>query len=185
MKPGRGQQFNADEFLSGQNTLYLIGTGAGESGGFLGAVLDDVVARGRARAMTSAGGRLELPLGLVLDEIVNMFSWAELPTMVADGGGIGISSLVVVQAMSQAKSAWSEAEAVSIWSAATAKIFLGVAADVAHLRDVEAMLNARKMRRSSATYSENGDSSNVQTDREPLMTVDELRRMPERIGLLA
>lgn len=113
----------------------------------------------------------------------------------ADGGGIGISALVVVQAMSQAKSAWSEAEAeaeaegepeaASIWSAATEKILLGGAADVAHLRDVEAMLGTRKVRRSSATYSEKGDSSNVQTDREALMTVDELRRMPERIGLLA
>lgn len=186
MKPGRGRQFNAAEFLSGQNTLYLIGTGAGAgaSGGFLGAVLDDVVARGREQAMISTGGRLEIPLGLVLDEIANMFSWAELPTVMADGGGIGISTIVVLQAMSQAKSKWSDAEAASIWSAATAKALLGGAGDIPHLRDVEAMLGTRKVRRSSTTYSETGDSSNVQTERVPLVSVDELRRMPERIGML-
>ena len=93
MKPGRSNRFDADTFLSGQNTLYLIGTGsgAGAVGGFLGAVLDDIVERARTRAMVSTGGRLEMPLGLVLDEIVNMFSWRALPTLMADGGGIGIA----------------------------------------------------------------------------------------------
>ena len=47
------------------------------------------------------------------------------------------------------------------------------------------MLGTRKVNRSSSTYSDTGDSSNVQSERVPLMTVDELRRMPEQMGLLA
>lgn len=183
----RAEQFDPHAFLTGQNTLYLIGTGsgAGSVGGFLGAVLDDIVEQARRKALTSPGSRLSNPLGLVLDEIANMFTWPALPRLMADGGGIGISPLVVLQAMSQAETAWSKAEAETLWSAATAKILLGGASNPAHLRDVESLLGTRTVRRSSTTYAENGDSVGVQKERIPVMTLDEIRRMPQTMGLLA
>jgi len=187
MTPTGGHQFDPDEFLASQNTLYLIGTGsgAGSVGGYLGALLDDIVETARRKALASPGSRLANPLGLVLDEIANMFTWPALPRIMADGGGIGISPLVVLQALSQAETAWSKAEADTIWSAATAKVVLGGASDVTHLRDLEALLGTRTVRRSSTTYTDNGDSVGVQKERVPVMTLDELRRMPQELGLLA
>lgn len=186
MSPGRGQEFDPEEFLAGSNTLYLIGTGAGAGavGGFLGAVLDDVVEVARRKALASAGSRLDPPLGLILDEICNMFAWPSLPTILADGGGIGISTLVVLQSLSQAETAWSSGQADTIWSSAIAKLLLGGAGHVDHLRDVADILGQRRVSNRSRTYSDTGNSTSDSTQLEPVMTVDELRRMPVGMGLL-
>jgi len=187
MTPGPGEQFDPDEFLTGSNSLYLVGTGAGAGsvGGFLGAVLDDIVETARRKALASPGSRLDLPLALILDEIANMFSWPALPRIMADGGGIGISTVVVLQALSQAETAWSRSEADTIWSAATAKLLLGGASDVDHLRDIESLLGLRRVPSTGHSYNNSGTSTNVNNEKVPVMTIDEIRRMPETIGLLA
>lgn len=181
--------FNPHEFLDGQNTLYLIGSAAGTAamGGFLGAMLDDIVDIARKKALASPGARLQLPLGLILDEIVNMFRWENLPRTMADGGGRGICTFVVLQALSQAETAWSRAEADTIWAAATAKVLLGGASHVDHLRDIEALLGTRTRRRTNRSWSthQSGHQTSEHDERLPLMSVDEIRRMPQTLGLLA
>lgn len=181
--------FDPREFLGGANTLYLIGSASGASamGGFVGAMLDDVVEVARTRALASPGSRLAHPLGLILDEIANMFRWSSLPQIMADGGGRGICTFVVLQALSQAETSWSRAEADTIWGAATAKVLLGGASHVNHLRDVEALLGTRQTRRTQRSWStrEAGHSTSEQHERLPLMSVDEIRRMPQTVGLLA
>lgn len=183
------RRFEPESFLSGHNTLYLLGSGsgAGAMGGFLSAVLDDVVEVARRKALASPGARLREPLGLVLDEIANLFRWAALPRVMADGGGRGICTFVVLQALSQAETAWSRAEADTIWGAATAKILLGGAAGVAHLRDVETLLGYRERRRTQRSWSTDRAALHTSEHHErlPLMSADEIRRMPQDIGLLA
>jgi hypothetical protein len=186
-EPG-GPVFEPEAFLAGQNTLYLLGSGsgAGAMGGFLSAILDDVVEVARRKALASPGARLGEPLGLILDEIANMFRWAALPRVMADGGGRGICTFVVLQALSQAETAWSRAEADTIWGASTAKVLLGGASNVPHLRDLEALLGYRERRRTQRSWST--DRAGVHTselhDRVPLMTADEIRRLPQDLGLL-
>jgi type IV secretory pathway TraG/TraD family ATPase VirD4 len=189
LMPVNGSGFDPHEFLRAENTLYLIGSGAGAGamGGFLSAILDDVVEVARRRALASEGARLPLPLGLILDEIANMFRWAALPRVMAEGGGRGICTFVVLQALSQAETAWSRAEADTIWSAATAKVLLGGASHVQHLRDIEALLGTREQHRTERSWStrQTGTSMSERHDRLPLMTVDEIRRLPAAAGLLA
>jgi type IV secretory pathway TraG/TraD family ATPase VirD4 len=165
----------------------LIGTGAGAGsvGGFLGAILDYVVETARRKALASPESRLDPPLALVLDEIANMFSWPALPRIMADGGGIGISTIVVFQALSQAETAWSRSEADTIWSAATAKLLLGGASDVDHLRDIESLLGTRRVRNTGHSYTDTSSTTSVHNEKTPVMTLDEIRRMPETLGLLA
>jgi type IV secretion system protein VirD4 len=181
--------FDPRAFLDDANTLYLIGSASGASamGGWLSAVLDDIVEVARIRALASPGSRLPHPLGLILDEIVNMFRWGNLPRIMADGGGRGICTFVVLQALSQAETAWSRAEADTIWAAATAKVILGGASHVDHLRDIEALLGNRETRRTNRSWStrETGHSTSEHRERVPLMSVDEIRRMPHDTGLLA
>lgn len=190
LMPRRGDSIlDPREFLDGANSLYLIGSSSGASamGGFLGALLDDIVEVARDRALASPGSRLTHPLGLILDEIANIFRWDALPRTMADGGGRGICTFVVLQALSQAETAWSRAEADTIWAAATAKVLLGGASHVAHLRDVEALLGTRDARRTERSWNtaQHGYHTSERQDRLPLMSVDEIRRMPETLGLLA
>ena len=181
--------FDPAEFLTAPNTLYLIGSAAGAAamGGFLGALLDDIVDVARKKALASEGSRLHLPLGLILDEIVNMFRWGNLPRTMADGGGRGICTFVVLQALSQAETAWSKAEADTIWAAATAKVLLGGASHVDHLRDIETLLGTRDTRHTQRSWTTHqaGHSTSEHRERLPLMSVDEIRRMPQTLGLLA
>ncbi|MGP6204695.1 type IV secretory system conjugative DNA transfer family protein [Microbacterium sp. F2] len=181
--------FDPREFLDAQNTLYLLGSSAGASamGGFLGALIDDIVETARVTALASPGSRLSLPLGLVLDEIANMFRWANLPRVMADGGGRGICTFVVLQALSQAETSWSRAEADTIWAAATAKVLLGGASHVPHLKDIETLLGTRTTRRTQRSWStrDSGHATSEHHERLPLMSVDEIRRMPPTTGLLA
>ncbi len=189
LQPRGGRRFEPEAFLSGQNTLYLLGSGsgAGAMGGFLSAVLDDVVEVARRKALASPGARLGEPLGLVLDEIANLFRWAALPRVMADGGGRGICTFVVLQALSQAETAWSRAEADTIWGAATAKVLLGGAAGVAHLRDIETLLGYRERRRTQRSWSTDRAALHTSEHHErlPLMSADEIRRLPHNTGLLA
>lgn len=181
--------FDSRTFLDDANTMYLIGSasGAAAMGGWLSAVLDDIVEVARVRALASPGSRLPHPLGLILDEIVNMFHWQGLPRIMADGGGRGICTFVVLQALSQAETAWSRAEADTIWAAATAKVILGGASHVDHLRDIEALLGSREIRSTNRSWStrDAGHSTSEHRERVPLMSVDEIRRMPHNSGLLA
>ena len=185
---GAEAPFDPSEFLAGENTLYLLGTSSGATamGGFLSAMLDDVVEVARKKALSSPGARLPIPLGLILDEIANMFRWDALPRVMADGGGRGICTFVVLQALSQAETSWSAAEASTIWSAATAKILLGGAGDAAHLRDIESLLGVREHRRTQRSWNSDSmaHSTSEHHERLPLMTIDEIRRMPTGIGLL-
>ncbi|GAA3776125.1 hypothetical protein GCM10022240_29550 [Microbacterium kribbense] len=181
--------FDPHEFLDAANTLYLIGSSSGASamGGWLGALLDDIVEVARTTALASPGSRLPHPLGLILDEIANMFRWGNLPRIMADGGGRGICTFIVLQALSQAETSWSRAEADTIWAAATAKVLLGGASHVNHLRDIESLLGTRDTRREQRSWTtrETGHSTSEQHERRPLMSVDEIRRLPPKVGLLA
>ena len=182
--------FDPREFLTAANTLYLIGSSSGASamGGWLGAVLDDIVEVARTTALASPGSRLAHPLGLILDEIANMFRWGNLPRIMADGGGRGICTFIVLQALSQAETSWSRAEADTIWAAATAKVLLGGASHVNHLRDIESLLGTRDTRRDASgpgPPAMPGTPPVEHHERRPLMSVDEIRRLPPSTGLLA
>jgi type IV secretory pathway TraG/TraD family ATPase VirD4 len=181
--------FDPRQFLDAANTLYLIGSSSGASamGGWLGALLDDIVEVARTTALASPGSRLTHPLGLILDEIANMFRWGNLPRIMADGGGRGICTFIVLQALSQAETSWSRAEADTIWAAATAKVLLGGASHVDHLRDIESLLGTRETSRAQRSWStrEAGHSTSEHHERRPLMSVDEIRRLPPTAGLLA
>lgn len=181
--------FDPRVFLDAANTLYLIGSSSGASamGGWLGALLDDIVEVARTTALASPGSRLQHPLGLILDEIANMFRWGNLPRIMADGGGRGICTFIVLQALSQAETSWSRAEADTIWAAATAKVLLGGASHVGHLRDIESLLGTRDTRREQRSWSSRdvGHSTSEHHERRPLMSVDEIRRLPPSAGLLA
>lgn len=186
MSPAPGENFDMDGFLSDRNSLYLIGTGtgAGAAGGFLGGLMDSITEHARRVAQRSAEARLDPPLGLILDEIVNIFSWPALPQLMADGGGSGIQPIVVLQSLSQAEKVWSRADAVTIWSAATAKLVLGGASDTDFLDDVQKLLGQRKQQQKSKSWNESGSSRSIQEGLQPVMYADEIRRMPETMGLM-
>src|SRR5699024_12610922 len=98
--------------------------------------------RGRLPARPS-GARLYPPLLLCLDEIGNLAPLPSLPTLMAEGGGTGITTLAVLQSLAQARDKWNEHQAGAIWDASIVKIILGGASNSRDLQDLSTLIGER------------------------------------------
>ena len=158
-----------DALLTGNGTLYLIGTSSAQQSvapivvAFVEAIVD------RARRLAAAGSsiqpadgsaptsaplrnrggrrrgtrgiaeagsgfhgervrvsqRLDPPLGVFLDEAAQIAPLPSLPQLVADGGGSGITPVVALQSLAQARDRWGDQAADAIWDASTVRLVLG------------------------------------------------------------
>lgn len=117
VSPREDEDFDPEAFLRDRGTLYLLATGAGanNSAALVAAFVEDVVEAARRLAATSPGARLDPPLLLALDEVGNLAPLPSLPTLMAEGGGTGITTMPVLQSLAQAREKWSENAAGAIW----------------------------------------------------------------------
>ena len=152
-------------------TLYLIGTrsGAAAAGPYLSALIDDIDNAARELAFVAPGGRLDPPLSLILDEIANLSPWPGLPVVLSDGGGIGISTLVVLQSLSQARSGWSIEEAATIWDSAIIKVIFGGGSDERDLRSLAGLLGERSLILNTRSWSSQGRQDGEQIRESPVI----------------
>ena len=174
------------KFLSERGTLYLIGTktGGGAIAPFLVAMMDEITETAREMAIRMPGNRLDPPLSLVLDEIANITaSWPGLVTLMSDGGGVGISPLVVLQSLAQARGGWGADEAQAVFDSATIKIQLGGSGNDKDLDTFVKLLGPRTVREESRTHTAEGSSYSVNKREKDVLTIAELRRLPFGYGL--
>ena len=88
--------FDAAKFLEHSGTIYLMGSpGAQHSvAPIVAALIEDIVDESRRQAADSATRRLESALLLMLDECANIAPLGDLPKLVAELGGLGITTAV-------------------------------------------------------------------------------------------
>jgi type IV secretory pathway TraG/TraD family ATPase VirD4 len=168
-------------FIEERGTIYLLGTGAGASAtsSFIAALLEDITESARQMAARNPGGRLEPPLALVLDEIANLCAVPSLPTLMADGGGSGISTLVVIQSLAQARERWGEQAAAAMWDAATLRLILGGSAQTRDLQDLSSVCGERDEElRNWSRGSDGGRTISTSTRRLPILPPDVIRTLP-------
>jgi hypothetical protein len=143
--PRSGEHFDPEAFLTESGTLYLLatGAGAGASSALVAALVEDLIETARRMAARSAGARLDPPVLLALDEIGNLAPLPSLPTLMAEGGGTGITTMPVLQSLAQARDKWGENAANAIWDAAIVKIILGGASNSRDLQDLSTLIGER------------------------------------------
>lgn len=183
---GEAEQFDPKEFIRQRGTLYLIGTksGAAAAGPYLSALIDDIDCAAREMAFVAAGGRLDPPLSLILDEIANLSPWPGLPVVLSDGGGIGISTIVVLQSLSQARSGWSIDEAATIWDAAIIKVIFGGGSDERDLRALAGLIGERSTTVNTRSWSSQGRQDGEQIRESPVIPLHEIRRLPAGTAIM-
>lgn len=175
------ETFDIDSFIQANGTLYLVGTktGGGSIGPFLITMLDAITERGREIAAQSAGNRLDPPMSLVLDEIANMAgAWPGLTTLMADGGGIGVSVFAVFQSLAQARNEWGAEAASAIYDAATLKIQLGGSGNDGDLATLVKLMGERSVKKLSRTWQDSSNSTSESSHEVAVMTEAEIRRLP-------
>lgn len=124
-RPGEGIDFA--RVLKERATVYVAADSRSQEtiAALIAALVERLVDVARRTAARAPGGRLSVPLGLFLDEAPQIAPIPSLPAIMADGGGTGITTLVVLQSLSQARHRWGDHAADVIWNAATAKLILG------------------------------------------------------------
>lgn len=181
VSPREGEDFDPNRFLEEHGTLYLLatGAGAGASAALVSAFIEDLTETARRRAARSAGARLDPPLLLALDEIGNLAPLPSLPTLMADGGGTGITILTVLQSLAQARQKWGQHHTAAIWDAAIVKIILGGASESRDLQDLCTLIGERDEMTDSITTDVTGGRSRQRSIRRvPILAPDALRTMP-------
>ncbi|MCL1872250.1 MAG: TraM recognition domain-containing protein [Promicromonosporaceae bacterium] len=179
--PRPGEHFDPARFIQQSGTLYLLGTagGAAGAGPLVAAFIEDLVEVARRLASGMPKQRLDPPLLLALDEIGNLAPLPSLPQLMSDGGGSGITTMPVLQSMSQARSKWGIDDAGTIWDSAIVKVLLGGGSVAKDLQDVSALIGEREdLTDSVSTGADGMRSTQRSTRRVPIMPPEALRTMP-------
>ena len=178
--------FDPAAFLRDSGTLYLLASAvaSGSSAPLVAAFVEDVTETARHLAARSPGARLDPPLLLALDEIANLTPLPSLPSLMAEGGGTGITTLAVLQSLAQARGRWGEHAADAIWDAATVKLVLGGLAKYRDLDDVARLLGEIDEVTHTTNRSRRGDASTSTSMRSmPVMPPAVLRTLPFGTGI--
>lgn len=181
VNPSDGEDFDPEAFLQAKGTLYLLATGAGanNSASLVAAFVEDLVEAARRIAARSPSARLDPPLLLALDEVGNLAPLPSLPTLMAEGGGTGITTMPVLQSLAQAREKWSENAAGAIWDASIVKVILGGASNSRDLHDLTTLIGERDELTDSTTVGDHGTRSAQRSIRRlPIMPPDAIRTLP-------
>lgn len=187
VSPDAGEEFDPESFLRAGGTLYLLatGAGAGASAALVAAFIEDLVEAARKIAARSPGARMDPPLLLALDEIGNLSPLPSLPTLMAEGGGTGITTLPVLQSLAQAREGWGENAANAIWDASIVKVILGGASNSRDLQDLATVIGDRDETTDSVTTDAYGAHSMQRSVRRvPILPPDVLRTLPFGTGVV-
>lgn len=181
VSPRAGEQFDPEAFLTSNGTLYLLatGAGAGASWSLVAAFIEDLVETARHLAAASPGARLDPPLLLALDEIGNLSPLPSLPVLMAEGGGTGITTMPVLQSLSQARDKWGDHAAGAIWDASIVKVILGGTSSARDLQDLSALIGERDDRTDTISIGDYGSRSLQRSIRRvPVMPPEAIRTLP-------
>lgn len=179
--PAPGEQFDPVEFLTGNGTLYLLatGAGAGASWSLVAAFIEDLAETARHLAAGLPGARLDPPLLLALDEIGNLSPLPSLPVLMAEGGGTGITTMPVLQSLSQARDKWGDHAAGAIWDASIVKVILGGTSSARDLQDLSALIGERDEHTDTVSIGDYGSRSlQRSTRRVPVLPPETIRTLP-------
>ena len=179
--PSDGDAFDPAGFLAAGGTLYLLGSTRAQLSvaPLITALVEDLVDAAHTRAAASAGGVLDPPLTLLLDEAANIAPIPSLPNLLADGGGSGITTVCVLQSLAQARARWGQAAADAMWDAATTKVVLGGLAQADDLARISRLAGEVDQPTATRSSGPGGPSRSVAMRQVPALPVEKIRTLPE------
>jgi type IV secretion system protein VirD4 len=177
-------EITPDRLLDGRNTLYLIGDAKASKllrPIFL-ALLSEIVERAYERA-TQAGGRLELPLLLCLDEAGNVAPLPSLGEIASTAPSHNIQLVSIFHDLAQARTRYGR-QAETVVNSHRARMLLPGIADLDTLRYFSDLAGEEDARDMTRTTGAGGETRSSSRRRRPLIAPEELRQLPEGEALL-
>ena len=131
--------FDPRAFVESADTVYLCASGRAQS--LVGPTIVALVEEVRSAAYERAGAdrqRRGQPVSLILDEVANIAPLPDLPSIVSEGAGQGLLTLVCLQDLSQARARWGR-EAEGFASLFGAKLVFPGIGDIPTLEALSAL----------------------------------------------
>lgn len=179
------REFDPTIFARSTDTLYSMSKDDGSITPLV-AALTAVVCYAAEYAAEANGGRLEIPMCLVLDEAANVCPWSELPSLYSHCGSKGLVLLTILQSWSQGKGVWGDIGMNKLWSAANITMYMGGSNEVEFLKNLSALIGERHINQesTSVTRGQRTYSTTKSAQRVPIASVEDLRALPEWRGWL-
>ncbi|MDQ6817986.1 MAG: type IV secretory system conjugative DNA transfer family protein [Actinomycetota bacterium] len=183
-RSARSSEITADRLLDSAATLYLIGDAKASKllrPIFL-ALLSEVVDRAYERA-TLAGGRLERPLLLCLDEAGNVAPLPTLGEIASTAPSHNIQLISIFHDIAQARSRYGR-QAETVINSHRARMLLPGVADLETLRYFAGLLGEEEASDLTRTTGPGGTTRSTARRRRPLAAAESLRQLPDGCALL-
>jgi hypothetical protein len=184
--PPRGRSllvFDPGTFAAGRDTLYLL-TEARSAASPLIAALTDTVMRAGRRQAERAGGRLDPPMVVILDEAANICRIADLPELYSHLGSRGMVPVTILQSYQQGVAVWGEPGMAALWGASTKKVIGAGIDDPRHARDLATLVGQHDVPVTSVTYGDGRASRQVSLRRQEILEAADIRALPPDSALL-
>src|SRR5580704_15766159 len=179
-QPGVAVGFNADRIITEGAALFIVGTSGAQTSmaPIITALIETIVNAAKERAARSATRRLTPPLGLFLDESANIAPLPSLPQLVTDGAGQGITTMIVLQSLGQARTRWGADGTAALWDGCTVKIVLGGLADSKDLETVSRMCGDVDIEVAGRSYTAAGEQMRSFSPRRvPALSAEQARTL--------
>ena len=184
LQSAASSEITADRVLDQAATLYLIGDAKASKllrPLFL-ALLGEVVDRAYERA-TLAGGALERPLLLCLDEAGNVAPLPHLAEIASTAPSHNIQLVTIFHDLAQARSRYGQ-QAETVVNSHRARMLLPGVADLDTLRYFAGLIGEEEARDRTHTTGAGGSSRSTSRRRRPLIAAEALRQLPDGHALL-
>jgi type IV secretion system protein VirD4 len=184
VRSAESSEITADRLLDAASTLYLIGDAKASKllrPIFL-ALLGEVVDRAYERA-TLAGGRLDKPLLLCLDEAGNVAPLPNLAEIASTAPSHNIQLVTIFHDLAQARSRYGQ-QAETVVNSHRARMLLPGVADLETLRYFAGLTGEEEARDRAHTTGAGGTTRSTSRRRRPLIAPEALRQLPDRRALL-
>ncbi len=183
-RSARSSEITADKLLDEAATLYLIGDAKASKllRPLFIALLSEIVDRAYERA-TLAGGRLEPPLLLCLDEAGNVAPLPNLAEIASTAPSHNIQLVSIFHDLAQARSRYGR-QAETVVNSHRARMLLPGVADLETLRYFAGLVGEEETLDRTHTTGHGGTTRSTARRRRPLVAPEALRQLPEHRALL-
>jgi len=174
--PGPGEGFGIAAFLAGRGTVYMIAESQNEEAPvapLFAAMASEIHYQAALTGQASAGGRLDPPLLMGLDEVTQICP-VPLPVWLSDSGGKGIQVCAVAHGEAQLAGRWGEHGKQVVLDTSSVKLFLPGITDTR-------TLDAASKLCGHARWRERGEERST---RHPVATPDMIRQLPTGFALI-
>jgi type IV secretory pathway TraG/TraD family ATPase VirD4 len=182
--PAAMEQFRPAEFPTSRQTLYLLSKDGGGSAAPLVAALTDRVMRAATLAAERAGGRLDPPMVVVLDEAANICRIADLPQLYSHLGSRGVIPLTILQSHAQGVSVWGETGMRALLGAATVKVVGSGIDDAGFAEDLSRLIGDHDVTTVSLSSGDGRQSRQRSVRQQRILPAAAIRALPKGQALV-